>query len=198
MVDTSSKAMALVSVAQWAESLGISRQAGHQAVKRCKIPLEGGRVDPAVANVLYQQRTRARAKAAKGAPGAESAVDGVAVATDAPKAPAAAPAPPPPPSDDSYQSARARRERAEAEEAELRVARAAGRQIDRERAEAGAFEAFRELRDAVFAAGKSAARRTVGMNEVREVELVIEDEIRAAFEGWDARMAARLAEAGRS
>jgi hypothetical protein len=194
MVDTSSKAMALVSVAQWAESLGISRQAGHQAVKRCKIPLEGGRVDPAVASVLYQQRTRARAKAAKGAPGAESTVDGAAVAADAPKAPAAPPTPPTPPSDDSYQSARARRERAEAEEAELRVARAAGRQIDRERAESATFEAFRSLRDAVFAAGKSAARRTLGMNEVREVELANEDELRQAFVGWEAAMRARLQE----
>lgn len=180
--------MALVTVAEWARSLGMSRQAGSQAVKRCKIPLEGGKVDPAVATVLYQQRTRARAKAS---PATDTAPPG---ASSGAPAPAPAPTPPAPPPDDGYQNARARRERAEAEEAELRVARAAGRQIDRERAESATFEAFRSLRDAVFAAGKSAARRTSGMNEVREVELAIEDELRQAFVGWEAAMRARLQE----
>ncbi len=51
----------LTSVAAWGASEGISRQAAHTAVRRCGIPLQDGRVDPAVASALYRQRTRPRA-----------------------------------------------------------------------------------------------------------------------------------------
>lgn len=52
----------LTTVSAWAVSLGMTRQAGHKAVHRCGIPLTDGKVDPAVATVMYQQRTRARVR----------------------------------------------------------------------------------------------------------------------------------------
>jgi hypothetical protein len=52
----------LTTIAAWGASEGISRQAAHLAVKRCGIPLQDGRLDPAVASALYRQRTRPRAR----------------------------------------------------------------------------------------------------------------------------------------
>lgn len=184
--------MQQVSVSKWAESVGISRQAGHQAVARCKIPQDQeGRVDPDVATFLYRQRTRARAPNG----GSDRAPDSDArMAIQSGPTPASA-APAPPAASDDYSTARARRERAEAEEAELRVARAAGRSLDRERAERGAFDAFRELRDAAFSAVRTQARKVIGLTEVRDVEHALEDELRGVFSGWEERMQRRLQEA---
>jgi hypothetical protein len=49
-----------LTVREWAYSLGISKQAGHNAVKRCGIPVTGGKLDPEVATLLYRRRTRYR------------------------------------------------------------------------------------------------------------------------------------------
>jgi len=53
----------MLTVADWAASVGISRQAGYQAVKRCGIPVTGGQVDAELASYLYESRTQMRAKA---------------------------------------------------------------------------------------------------------------------------------------
>jgi hypothetical protein len=49
-----------LTVKEWAESQGMSKQSGYNAVKRCGIPVVDGRVDPDVATTLYRKRTRAR------------------------------------------------------------------------------------------------------------------------------------------
>jgi hypothetical protein len=135
------------------------------------------RIDPAVADAQWEANTRARGLSRVGHAAAQ------------PSAGAASSTVP------SYNDSRARREQAEAEEAEIRVARAAGRALDRERAEKAAFDSFRELRDAVFIAVKKQARRVQGLVEVREIELALEDEVRAAFAGWEDRMQQRLQQA---
>lgn len=104
--------------------------------------------------------------------------------------------PVPDPTGHGYTDHKARQARADAERAEIEVARLAGRVLDRERAERAAFDAFRELRDASFAAMKSAARQVIGMTEVRDVEITLEDAIRQAFGEWDERMRQRIVEQG--
>ena len=52
----------LSSIADWAKAMGMSRQAGYQAVERCHIPVTDGQVDPLVATTLYKARTRRRVK----------------------------------------------------------------------------------------------------------------------------------------
>ena len=47
-----------LTVTQWSHEMGISRQAGHKAVTRCGIPVEGGLVDSELATLLYKRRTR--------------------------------------------------------------------------------------------------------------------------------------------
>ncbi|MBP6319423.1 MAG: hypothetical protein KA431_14970 [Rubrivivax sp.] len=95
----------LTSVAAWGASEGITRQAAHTAVRRCGIPLQDGRVDPAVASALYRQRTRPRVRT---------------------KAPAtAAPEPGQPAPEISYQEARRRQAVADMLMAEREAARQA-------------------------------------------------------------------------
>ncbi|MDP3083443.1 MAG: hypothetical protein Q8N44_07105 [Rubrivivax sp.] len=119
------------------------------------------------------------ARAGDGAAGSPGAPPGDAGAGDEP---------------DGFMQHRARRERAHADLAELRVSRAAGKAVDKESAESAVFEAFRTLRDAVFAANRSAAPLVLGLTEAREVQHVLDDAYREAFAGWEVRMQSRMNE----
>lgn len=57
----------LTSVAKWAESLGISRQQGYAAVKRCGITVSDGKVDTEYASILYHRHTQPRANSKRSA-----------------------------------------------------------------------------------------------------------------------------------
>lgn len=99
-----------LTVAQWSASMGISKQAGYQAVRRCGIPVDDGKVDPDVATTLYRKYTRARANERR------KPAEGATVA-GAPVMPAG---------DGDYWANRARREKAEADTAELKLAELRG------------------------------------------------------------------------
>jgi hypothetical protein len=72
-----------LTVAEWAATRGMSRQAGYVAVKRCSIPIDpDGRLDRRVADLLYQERTRYRYKPPKPAPRRAEPIDLVELATD--------------------------------------------------------------------------------------------------------------------
>lgn len=96
-----------------------------------------------------------------------------------------------------YGDHRARREAAEADMAELEAKRKAGALMAVEPAERATFEAFRELRDATFSSIRSAAPQVLGLTEVREVQHLLEDALRAAYADFEARMQHRLAEASK-
>ena len=66
----------LLTVTAWSAEMGISKQAGYVAVKRCRIPITDGKIDADAATMLYRNRTRYRVN---------------------PKRMASAPPPPPPP-----------------------------------------------------------------------------------------------------
>ena len=109
-VDQSSQTGIKLTIPAWSAEMGMSRQAGHAAVKRCAIPVEGGLVDRDVATMLYKRRTRARANERRSAAGqAAAAGETQTAATDDDKG-------------DTYWTSRARREQAEAELAELKLA----------------------------------------------------------------------------
>lgn len=173
------------SIGDWSKSMGMSRQAGHQAIKRCGIPVQDGKVDALVATTLYQARTRIRMKAPRDdAPRAQP--ESGAAGEDAK------------PSVKSESDAHdARRKKAEADKAELEALRMAGNLVPREAAERIVFEAFRTLRDAVFAANRGAAPMVVGLAEVREIQHQLDEASRSAFAGWEEGMQARLQELAR-
>jgi hypothetical protein len=184
-------AVTLITPTAYARHRGCDEKAVRKAIAANRISLINGLVDPAVADIQWAQNTRARAKAAPKAAAAAEAPQALPAATEAP-AQAEKPAGQ---AELGYQDHRARRELADAERAEMETARMAGRLVDRERAERGAFEAFRALRDAAFSSIKTQARRVVGLTEIREIELVLEDELREVYTGWEAAMAQRLKEA---
>jgi hypothetical protein len=181
----------LITQAEYARRRGCAKSAVAKAVKEGRITLIGKLIDPKVADIQWQENTRARADSAPagrdGAAGQVQAplVAGQDAAGDGQHQVGAEP--------EDYSVYRRRREKAEAEMAEQNAAKAAGRLVDRDSADRAAFDAFRELRDRCFAETRSAARLVIGMTEVREVEQALEDAMRKAFGDFETSMRRRLA-----
>lgn len=162
----------LTTIAKWAESMGISRQSGYDAVKRCEIPVQEGRVDPDVATLLYQRHTRQRANGnrpdlAGGAPSALPA--GAGGAESSAKVP-------------GYDSSRARREAAEAGAAEIRLAEMAGKYVVKADVDSAVFEIARALRDGLMNCARRIAADVAPLSSAEECEAAIDREHRALLE----------------
>jgi hypothetical protein len=137
-------------------------------------------IDPEVADIQWANNTRARGDSAR-KPGAVPGVD----------------KPGQPPADDGaddYKDHRARREKAEADRAEVIALREQQQVLMREPAERAIFDAFRALRDTAFQAMRDAAPKVRDLTESREIQLVLEEELRRAFAAFDAATRKRLAE----
>ncbi|MGH8759381.1 MAG: hypothetical protein ACREVW_07690 [Burkholderiales bacterium] len=186
-------AVQLLSKAAYARHRGCDEKAVRKAITEGRISLINGKIDPAVADIQWAQNTRARAGSGRSvgdeghgdAPGATSA-SGASVAPDS-RQHGSVPAP-----SSGYQDARTRRETADAERAEMETAKMAGRLIDRDSTERAIFDAFRQLRDAVIATAPRSAPKVIGMNDARDIERVVAEELRKAFQGWEAQMLERL------
>lgn len=179
--------MQLISQAEYARRRGVAKSAVAKAVAEGRISLIGGKVDPEVADIQWARNTRARADSGRaGAAAAEGEGQGSPAAPEAPVAPENAPAAAGQPG--GYADARARRENADAERAEIELGKLRGQLVERARAERGAFDAFRALRDAIMAAPQRAAPRVMGMADVRDIEGAITEELRKAFDGWEAKV----------
>jgi hypothetical protein len=94
--------------------------------------------------------------------------------------------------DTIFRQAQAQERAFGAKKAELDYHRAIARVLDRNATERGIFDAFRAQRDAVFAACPKAAARCAGMTDVREIERVFANELRAAFTQAETRLKALL------
>ncbi len=173
-----------LTISAWAATVGISRQSAHEAIKRCSIPVVDGKVDPLVATTLYRARTRIRSNTRQ----AEAAPSAAAAPSQDQASPPATPVGPTAADHDL------RRKAAEADMAELEAKRKAAQLMPVEPAERAVFDAFRELRDATFAAMRSAAPQVLGLTEVREVQHHLEDALRGAYADFEARVRHRLGE----
>ena len=143
------------------------------------------RVDPAVADIQWAQNTRARADSGRAAQAsAASSMGGGATSSETPTAPESDTASGQP----NYADYRTRTEKATAERAERENMREAGRLVENVQVKRGIYDSYRALRDAAMAVGQRAAPRCVGMGDARDIEQVINDELRKAFEGWEQRM----------
>lgn len=182
-------AVVLVSKAAYARHRGCDEKAVRKAISEGRISTIDGKIDPAVADIQWAQNTRARADSKRGA-APNPAADGQgsldadpATDTRGKAAPAA---------EQGYSDIRTRREAVELERSERENAKEAGRLIDRDTTERAIFDAFRSLRDAVMVAGQRAAPRLIGLADARDIEMVITEEQRKAFAGWEVRMLERL------
>lgn len=189
-------AVQLLTIAEYARHRGCDEKAVRKAIKENRItaiPDEKGRnrIDPAVADIQWAQNTRARADSTRGTGAAQPQVQGeLQAAVGGDLGPDAAPV------GDDYQSLRVRRERAAVEREERENAKEAGLLVERAAVERAVFDMYRALRDAIMASGPRAAPKLIGVADARDIERVIADEQRKAFDGWEARMLERLQSRG--
>lgn len=166
-------------IAKWAESLGISRQQGYAAVKRCAIPVTDGCVDTEYATHLYQRNTRGRAN------GKRPDV----LATPSAPAPGGAESEGRIP---NYDSSRARREAAEAHLAEMKEAEMAGRYLVKTDVDAAVFEIARAIRDGLTNCARRIAADVSALSTAEECEVVIDREHRLLLKSMAHTLASRL------
>jgi hypothetical protein len=183
----------LITQAEYARRRGVAKSAVAKAVAEGRITLIDGKVNEQVANIQWEQNTRARADSARtSAPGSAGEGQGGAGGSDGAVVAEAGTSPAQPGASPSYNDFRTRREAADAERSEIELAKMRGRLVDRETVERAIFDAFRALRDAAFSAPQRAAPRVIGMADSRDIEIAFAAELRKAFEGWEVRMLQRL------
>lgn len=163
----------LTTIAEWAAGLGISRQSGYDAVKRCEIPVTDGKVDAEYATLLYQRHTRQRANSNRPDPLAGAALSAAAAGAGGDAAPAKIP---------GYDTSRARREAAEAEQAEIKLAEMAGKFLVKSDVEDCIFEISRGLRDGLINCSKRIAAEVAACTTTEACEAVIDREHTALLE----------------
>ncbi|MBR7792318.1 hypothetical protein KDM87_06870 [Undibacterium sp. FT147W] len=163
----------LKTIAEWAETLGISRQQGYAAVKRCEIPVNGGKVDLEYATILYHRHTRQRANAARQADRKSDVQFSLGGEGD-------------------YQAARARREAAEASIAEMKEAEMRGKYLLKTEVDSAIFEIARALRDGLTNCSKRLAGDVASLLTSEECEDVIEREHRALLESMSHSLKSKL------
>jgi len=176
----------LTTIAEWAKTIGISRQSAYEAVARCEIPVTDKKVDPEYATHLYKKNTRQRANGnrpdllANGAQPAAAAGPGGAGGTEpALKVP-------------GYDTSRAKREAAEAALAEIRLGEAAGKFLVKAEVDAAFFEIARALRDGLTNCARRIAADVAGLASPHDCEQVIDREHRALLESMAQRISVKL------
>ncbi len=182
-------AVQLMTVSAYARHRGCDEKAVRKAITENRITAIADadgkrRIDPAVADIQWAQNTRARADSTRSAP-VPPAISGAGLA-----APVDVPVPDPGQSagQPNYADYRTRTERATAERAERDNMREAGKLAYASEIERGIYDSYRALRDAAMAVAQRAAPRCIGLGDARDIERVISDELRKAFDGWEARM----------
>lgn len=152
-----------VTVAQWASSIGISRQTAYQAIRRCAIPVDGGSLDPDIATVLYRRGTQPRAGGKR--------------------PPASTPDAPPrqPLEVVAYDEARRRREVAEASIAELKEAELRGELVRRAVVEREMASRLVALRESLEALADRLSALVAAESDAQACRRLLRDEHRTAL-----------------
>lgn len=158
------------SVAEWAKTLGISRQQGYAAVTRCGIVVTDGKLDSEYATILYHRNTRQRANSKVQDAGVPTAIGDAG----------------------DYQAARARREAAEASIAEMKEAEMRGKYLVKTDVDGAVFEIARYLRDGLTNCARRIAADVAGMSDPSDCEAVIDKEHRILMESMAQRLKAKL------
>jgi hypothetical protein len=93
----------------------------------------------------------------------------------------------------SYQEARTLRESEEARIAQIKRQQLEGSLTAAKPAAAAAFEAFRSLRDTCMPLGRRVAARVAAMTDAREIQLLIDEEMRTVLRTFSERTLSSLA-----
>jgi hypothetical protein len=169
----------VTTIAQWAKSLGISRQKGYTAIERCGIPVTDGKVDVEYATLLYQRNTRGRANGKRPEPLATPSAPAPGGAESEARIP-------------NYDSSRARREAAEAHLAEMKESEMSGKFLVKADVDAAVFEIARAIRDGLTNSARRIAADVSALSTAEECEVVIDREHRLLLKSMAHTLAARL------
>lgn len=181
-VPTPSKAARRVTGAELARELGVRSQGIYKLIKRGVIERGAdGRIDLELAKVAIASRVRASGKTAAA----------VVAAASAPGAAEAA-APAPNPSAAIYQTARAEREVEEKLLTRMKRLEKQNLLIDRASTLSAIYTAFRRLRDDTMPLGRRVAARVATMTDPRDVQQLIDDELRQIFTTFAERTLATM------
>lgn len=189
MASAASTSIRRAKPAELARELGVSRQAVHDLIDRGILQKgEDGTIDVEMAKIAIANRVRPSGKTA------------AAVLGPAP-APASLPAPVPAPAEHqidpaaatSFHVARTLRETEEARMAKLKRQQLEGSLIERDPAVTAVFTAFRTLRDSAMPLGRRVAARVATMTDSREIQLLIDEEVRTVLRTFADRTLASLA-----
>lgn len=172
-----------MTVSDYARHRGCDEKAVRKAIAEGRITAIGEgrerRIDSEVADIQWAKNTRARADSSRPPvtppPAPAGVVQPVGAGADA--APGA-----------GYSDHRARREKAEADMAELEAQRQAGALVRREAGERAVMELFRVLRDACLNANNTTALKVLGVSDLREIKLALDDGYREAFADAERRI----------
>lgn len=176
-----------------ARELSVSRQAVHELVKRGKL-VKGadGLIDADAARMAILNGVHPSSKTA-----AALQASAPAAAFHAP--PAAAPQPSEgdsttDPQITSYHVAKTLREATEAQIARLKLAQMQGTLIDAAGSLAAVFTAFRSLRDTLLPVARRVAPRAAALTDTHEIQAIVEEELRQAFDTFERRTLADLSQ----
>lgn len=173
----------LISQAEYARRRGVDPTTVRDAVRAGRITLIDGKIDPAVADIQWERNTRPRAgNRSQPRAGAQLGADRAAGPPQQGETFA----------EDDYYVSRARREKAEADRSELEVAKLSGRLVERSVVEPAVYNAARMLRDRVMPVAGRAAPSLVGIEDVRQIQTRLEDELRQALAGFEQQATAAI------
>lgn len=187
MASSPSTSIRRVRQAELARELGVSRQAIGDLVKRGIISADAdGLIDVELAKVAIAQRVRPSGKTSE------------AIAPAPP--PLGLPAPVAPPAEKevdpahatSFHVARTLREAEEAKMARMKRQQMEGSLIEKDPAITAVFTAFRLLRDTAMPLGRRVAAKVATMSDPREIQLLIDAEVRQVFATFSERTLANL------
>lgn len=174
----------LLTVSAYARHRGCDEKAVRKAIDEGRISAverDGKRlIDPAVADIQWEKNTRARVS--------KKAAGGLVLAGEARDTR--------PPAGDpdylSYQAARAMRENEEAMTARLERLELERKLTDVDGVARAVWTAFRMLRDTAMPLGRSVSGRVAAMSDAREIELLIDEEMRTVLTKFRDGLLAKL------
>ena len=162
--------MNLISPAQFAASVGVTRQSVHEAIQNGRLSTIEGKLDPAVARIQWETNRKVKRKRAQET--INPAQSPLSSALEA----------------DPYWSSKARREAAEAELAELKAAELRGDLVRKAVIEREISSRLVALRESLFALADRLAAVLAAQTDPGAVRRMLRDEHHAALASFAARL----------
>ncbi len=159
--------------AQYARRRGVSRPAVSKAIRRCGIPLTNGRLDPVVADHLWERRTDP-VQSARALGQQRSSSPAKVADADQPAGEGRG-------QTDGYCDSKARRDRAEAQLAELELGERIGELVQKVGVARETFGVFRALRERILTVPDRIAPILAAESDGAKVHTLLAEELKSTL-----------------